>query len=114
MAHEVYLERLLGVEVRELDGAKVGRIEEVRTTEQDGDCVIEDFLVGGAAWLERLSVRAVQWLGLKWLARWLASHGYVVPWDQLDLSDPEHPRLRCSREHLQRIENYLTQPLSKR
>ena len=113
MGYEIHLERLLGMAVRDGDGARIGRVEEVRTAEQAGDYVVEEFLVGGAAWLERLSVRTTQWLGLGPLAKRLASHGYVVPWDQLDLSDPEHPRLRCPRERLKRIDNYLAQPRSK-
>jgi hypothetical protein len=30
-------------------------------------------------------------------------HGYRVRWDQLDLSDQEHPRLTCPVEELERI-----------
>jgi len=31
------------------------------------------------------------------------SHGRRVRWDQMDLSDPEHPKLRCPVEELTKL-----------
>ena len=30
-------------------------------------------------------------------------HGYRVRWDQLDIEDPDHPRLTCAVDELERI-----------
>jgi hypothetical protein len=38
------------------------------------------------------------------LARFLGMHqGFAVPWDRMDLSDPERPRVTCRREELARL-----------
>ena len=74
-------------------------------TRQGDDYIIQDFLVGRAAELERLSFLS---LGLRLLGL-LGAHklppGYRVSWDKLDLSDPNNPRLCCSREDLKPLED---------
>jgi hypothetical protein len=30
-------------------------------------------------------------------------HGYIARWDQLDVSHPERPTLRCDADELERI-----------
>ncbi len=91
---EVQLELLLGKLVVDPDGKRVGHIEEFHAEEDGDDCVIREFLVGGRAWLERLAV----WGMARAMVRRIGAErveGYRVPWDQLDLRDPERPRLRC-------------------
>jgi len=95
MAYTVQLERLLGKRVLDPDGKPVGRIQEVRAEEQNGDCLVRDFLIGQTALMERLSAWSLGSALLRLLGRDSTHGGYLVPWDKLDLSDPERPRLRC-------------------
>jgi hypothetical protein len=92
------VERLLGRAVRGIDGTVAGRLEEFRATREGDAWVITEFDIGRAALLERLAVRHVPWL--------LPGHrpaGYRVRWDQLDLSDPDHPRLTVPLEEIRTI-----------
>lgn len=107
---ELHLELLLGRRVYDATGQPVGRIEEVRAAQQGDEWVIQEYLIGAAALLERLSAWTI---GLELLHRFGArkiSAGYRVPWDRLDLSDPEHPRLRCSIAEIKAISAELEAP----
>jgi hypothetical protein len=91
---KIHLEHLVGREVHDSEGKRMGRILSV-TAERDGDeCVVREFLLGPAALLRRFGISTLHMVGLK-LRKPLA-----VPWDQLDLSDPERPCLRCRGEEL--------------
>jgi sporulation protein YlmC with PRC-barrel domain len=98
MAHrEVRVEMLLSRQVVDAGGARVGRIEEIHAEEHGGELVVVEYLLGPYAVLERLSAwmvgrRIVQALGLGRRRR-----AYKVSWDEMDLSDPAHPRLTTVR-----------------
>jgi sporulation protein YlmC with PRC-barrel domain len=94
---EVRLELLIGRKVLDPDGRKVGRIEEAIAIRDGRDLVITEYHLGSAALVERLSVAG------KMLGFHPFRGGYRVPWDQLDLSDPMKPRLKCPVEELHRI-----------
>ena len=94
---ECRVELLLGRQVRADDGSIVGRIEELRAEREHDYYVVTEFHLGPSALIEALAVRH---LGLTWPGR---VHGYRVRWDQLDLSDQEHPRLTCPIEELERM-----------
>lgn len=80
---KIRFELLLGKKVLDPEGARVGRILSV-TAEMNGeDCVVREYHLGTAALLARLGISV---FGKKPLR---------VPWDLMDLSDPERPRLRC-------------------
>ena len=100
---ELHLELLLGKPVTDSTGKCIGRIEEVRAEQQGDEWVIQEYLVGSAALLERLSAWTI---GVKILhlfgARKLYG-GYRVPWEKMDLADFEHPRLHCSLEELKTL-----------
>lgn len=99
-SRELHLELLLGKPVIDATGKRVGRIEEVRAEQQGNEWVIQEYLVGSTALLERLSAWTI---GLKILHLFGALKlygGYRVPWEKMDLTDPEHPRLHCSLEEL--------------
>ena len=64
------------------------------TSVKNGDVVVTEFHIGSAALLERLSVLAIR-LSPHGASRRSWRRGYRVRWDQLDLSDPRHPRLLC-------------------
>jgi len=51
------VELLLGRKVRALDGAVIGRIEEMRAEREHDYYVVTEFLVGPIALIERLAVR---------------------------------------------------------
>jgi hypothetical protein len=54
--------------------------------------------VGSLGLAERLAIGPLTRSILRRVPR--LYRGYCVPWDRLDLSNPEHPRTRCRREEL--------------
>ena len=96
---ELQVELLLGEKVLALNGASIGRLEEIRTHIDRGHCYVTEFLVGSYAFLERVAAwrvgRAV--LGVFGVRR---EEGYRIRWDQLDLSDPRRLRLTCEVDEL--------------
>jgi hypothetical protein len=95
-SREVRLDRLLGREVLAKDHRRIGRLEEFRVESSGPDWVITDYVIGAAGLFERLGV------GLKLLVG-RRGGGYVARWDQVDISDPRHPRLTCGLEELRRL-----------
>lgn len=99
---EVHVELLLGRKVFDATGERLGPIEEI-ICEKDGDeWVVKEYELGPAALFHRLSARLIgsfilNFLGAKGLA------GYIVPWDKMDLSDPEKPCLNCHRDKLKKL-----------
>ncbi len=57
-----------------------------------------EFLVGSYAMLERLAAWGIGRALLRLTSK--RREGYRIRWDQLDLSDPQRPRLRCEVEEL--------------
>jgi hypothetical protein len=87
---EIHLERLLGKRVTDASGGTVGHIEEFRIERRGKDWVVVEYLVGVTGLLERLGVRNLaRLLGVRLPER----AAQRVPWDRLDLRDPEHPRV---------------------
>ena len=43
-----------------------------------------------------------KWQALDWTLPGRV-HGYRVRWDQIDLTDPDHPRLTCATDDLEHI-----------
>ena len=93
---KVHLEQLLGKQVRDPDGVKVGRILSVRAELEGDDCVVREYDLGAAALLARLGISSLRLVGWPFRRKPLA-----VPWDLLDLSDPDRPLLRCPVSELQ-------------
>ena len=86
----VRLQDLNGRHVRDSDGKIAGRIGEVVAERVGADCRVVEYLLGPAAFLSRLGITAGRMVGL------IRRRGPLrVPWNQLDLSDPKKPRLRC-------------------
>jgi sporulation protein YlmC with PRC-barrel domain len=98
---EVHVERLLGRRVRDFNGVVIGRLEELRCETVDGETVVVEVHVGPAALSERLGGFLFQLPFFRYIRfeRW----EYRVRWDQLDLADPDHPRLHCTRDELRRV-----------
>ena len=95
---QIRVELLLGEKVFALNGRAVGRLEEIRTNIDRGQCFVSEFLVGGFAMLERLSAWGIGRAVLDVLR--LRRDGYRIRWDQLDLSDPQRLRLLCEVDEL--------------
>jgi hypothetical protein len=92
------LERLVGRRVQTSSGKIVGRIEEIRVERQGDTWLIQAYLLGSYALLERLLPRSIGPALRRMLRSRLSSTVSVVPWDKLDLSDPERPRLLGSKD----------------
>lgn len=94
------VELLLGSKVYDVDGEDVGRIEELRVQRGDKACLVEAYLVGASALIERLSA----WTLIRPIKAFLGTRKlytiYQVPWGDMDLSDPHHPRLRVAKRDL--------------
>jgi hypothetical protein len=104
MTRRIHLERLLNKKVRDSTGRKAGRIEEVKARVGEGGCVVEAYLLGRQGMMSRLSIAG--------LAQSLVSLGgtyndptdRAVPWHLMDLTDPRHPRLKCTLEELKAMQ----------
>jgi len=91
-AQKVHLELLVGKLVRDRNGAKIGRIRSVHAEKEGDDCVVRHYELGGAALLSRFGISALR------LAGWpMNKEPRKIPWDQMDLSDPEKPRLKSEK-----------------
>ena len=97
MSATIRLDRLVGRQVHTAGKRRVGRLEEFRAVRRGNSWVVTEYVIGAAGLTERLGLGVRQILGKK------QAGGYVARWDQLDLSDPEHPRLTCPVEELRRV-----------
>jgi hypothetical protein len=81
-------ERLLNRRVRARNGRVIGRIQELRV-DRDGDRYeVKEYVFGAGGLLERLAIAARTFRGHR-------AHARVARWDQVDLADPDRPRLTC-------------------
>lgn len=94
---ELRLELLLGRRVLDPEGRVIGRLEEFRARREGEAWVVTEFDIGRAALLERLAIRHFGWVPGQGPA------GYRARWDQIDLSDPVHPRLTVPVEELKAL-----------
>jgi hypothetical protein len=81
---KIHFELLLGRLVRDPAGARIGRIFSAHADLDGDDYVVREFLLGPGSLLARFGIPIHRWEPVR------------VPWDLLDISDPETPRLRCS------------------
>ena len=92
------LDRLLGRTVLAGNNRSIGRLEEFRAEPDGSSWAITEYVIGAAGLLERLGIGVRLLIG-----RHGGGGGYLARWDQLDISDPEHPRLTCPVEALRRL-----------
>ena len=97
---EAHVEHLLGRRVVDAGGQVVGRLEELHAEVVDGELVVTEFHIGAGALLERVGEFVTQLPFLRYIP--YSRHMYRVPWQQLDLSDTRHPRVRVRKENLER------------
>jgi sporulation protein YlmC with PRC-barrel domain len=81
----VQLEVVIGKKVRDADGRKAGRLEEVHGDWQGEHCVITHYEIATSAFT----------FVLRLLGMYGSIKKLVVPWDKIDWSDPKRPRLTC-------------------
>jgi len=97
---EVNVELLLGAMVRDIDGEDVGRIEEFHAERDDKTCLVTSYLIGASGVISRLSA----WTLVRPISEFLNTRKlyslYRVPWQDMDLSDPHHPKLRTAKRDL--------------
>ena len=100
---EIRLHHLVGRKVRDVDGRTVGRIQELRAEielhEHGNEYVVREFHIGAFGAMEAVTGSRIA----RQLARVLRlgrEEQYTIPWDQMDLSDPENPRVTLSKAQL--------------
>ena len=98
---EIHVEHLLGRRVRDIDGIVIGRIEELVAERVEAARVVTEFHVGPAALLERVGrfMHQLPLINALPLMHW----EYRIPWQMLDLSDPNAPRVRCRKAELVKV-----------
>jgi len=94
---EFYLDQLLGRTVVAGNNRHVGRLEEFHCEQRGEYFHIVKFVIGSAGLMERLNVGVKALFGV-------GAGGKVARWDQIDISDPEHPRLTCSVDELGQLQ----------
>jgi sporulation protein YlmC with PRC-barrel domain len=97
---EINLELLVGRRVFGLNGRSIGHLEEICAELSEGECLVTEYLVGAYAVVERLAALSIGRAILRLFGATKKHEGYRVPWDKLDLTDPERPRLLCSVDEL--------------
>jgi hypothetical protein len=95
-SREVRLDRLLGREVLAGNNRPIGRLEEFRAGQDGRGYVIKACVIGVSGLFERLGVGVKLLFGRR-------GGGYLARWDQIDLSDSEHPRLTCEVAELEKL-----------
>lgn len=102
---ECRAELLIGRRVVDPDGEVVGRLEEIIAEYVDGEYIVREYHIGAFAVFERLSAGRLGRGLLRLLGGKHVYDGYVVPWQRMDLSDPEQPRVTVAKAELRRIDN---------
>jgi sporulation protein YlmC with PRC-barrel domain len=101
----VRLDLMLGRRVVDAAGEVVGRLEEVlaevHVDEHGSDHVVREFHVGEYGALERFVGGLLGAALFRRLGGGKGYKGYIVPWQLMDLSDPEAPRVRGKKAELQ-------------
>ncbi len=102
----VSLDQLVGRVVHDADGRRIGRIEELDAEivlERGGnEYVVTRFGVGHWGAFDRIaSGHFVQQL-VRRITRATSYVHYEIPWEWMDLSDPEHPRVTRAESEVPR------------
>jgi hypothetical protein len=89
---EIHVELLTGRQVVDRNGKKVGRIEEIVAEYRGTDLIVREVHLGRVGFVERFS--------LVFRARMHDKKPDKLRWEDLDFTDPEHPRLKVAIEEL--------------
>ena len=101
---EIRVSELVGRRVRDADGRSVGRVEEliceIELRADGRDYVVRELHVGAAGFLEAIAGGRLMRSLFRTIGRGSGYIRYRVPWQAMDLTDPERPRVRISRGEL--------------
>jgi len=100
MSTEVSVELLFGREVRDSHDQVLGRITDICAGDDDGEFVVRYYLVSPARGTNRVHLASLVYEVLRLLRIPLGRPSYIVPWSEMDLSDPLRPRVRLPRSEL--------------
>ena len=105
MSRELLLGHLIGRLVRDVDGLKVGRIEEllarIELHEHGNDYAVVEFHVGAYGLMEALTGGVFAQKLVQRMGSVVGYRRFRIPWEWMDLSDPLHPRLNHTRAELE-------------
>jgi len=103
-ARELRVSELAGRVVRDVEGRKVGRIEELfaelEQHEDGNDYVVTQIHVGSFGALEVIGGGEIVRHLLARVGRLVGYKSYRVPWELVDLSDPKRPMLTVPKDAL--------------
>ena len=98
---ELHVELLTGRKVVDRNGKKLGRIEEIVAEYRGEELIVHEVHLGRRGLAERFSLRG---LGEAFTSVFGARLRDKTPaklrWEDLDFTDPEHPRLKVAIEAL--------------
>lgn len=104
MSREVRLSDVVGKRVFDIDGRSIGRIEEmlaeISLHASGNDYVVVEIHVGTYGALEALAGSRVARYLIERVGRFVRHRHHRVPWEKLDLTNPERPVVRCRAEEL--------------
>lgn len=86
---ELHVELLMGRKVVDRNGKKVGRIQEIVAEYRGHELIVREVHVGRTGFVERFSLRPMR-----------HKKPAKLRWEDLDFTDPEHPRLKVAVEEL--------------
>jgi sporulation protein YlmC with PRC-barrel domain len=98
MSTELSVELLFGREVRDSHNHVLGRITDIWADE--GEFVVRYYLVSPARGTYRVLLASMVYEVLRLFRLPLGRPGYIVPWSEMDLSNPLQPRVRLPRSEL--------------
>jgi hypothetical protein len=96
----IHLQHLIGQGVLDSAGQRVGHIEEIRATNSNDGCYVEEYLLGQRGLALRLSIPHFANVLIRRLGAQNQPISHRVPWQKMNISDPRHPRLRCTTQEL--------------
>jgi sporulation protein YlmC with PRC-barrel domain len=96
----IHVEHLLGRSVHDAAGRRVGRIEEIKAEQNSRGCMVTEFVLGEGGLWQRLSFQGIGPLFVRSLAGKSRTRANTIPWQQMDLSNPRRPKLRCREDEL--------------
>ena len=104
MAREIHAELLLGQRVFGEKGEALGRIEEIIAEPKGSHLAVREYHLGSYAMMERLSATSFGRAFLEFFGAGKVGHSYRIPWNRLDLSDAERPKLLGAIDQLEKLD----------
>ena len=99
---EIELREMLGVKVVDSEGEHIGRLEEIELERGKESCAVVAYIVEHRGLLDRASSWALTASLQEKLSRKDKTRPYRVGWNQMDLTDPRHPRTLVPKELLEK------------